>query len=72
MSGQDINYPKLEDLDICGTLPLIERDGIEKINFHYKITPRKFGLEYVEVYVNAKKNILIKPQNSLSQTEFIT
>jgi WD40 repeat protein len=55
INGQDINYPKLEDLDICGTLPLIERVENEKLNYNYKITPRKLGLEYVEVYVNAKK-----------------
>ncbi len=55
LTSQDINYPKLSELDICGTLPLIERNKNEKSDYHYKITPRKLGLESVEVYVNAKK-----------------
>lgn len=55
MNGQDINYPKLSDLDICNALPLVEHIENTESNYFYKITPRKLGLEYVEVYVNDKK-----------------
>lgn len=55
MNGQDINYPKLSDLEICGTLPLVERVESDTSCYHYCITPRKLGLEYAEVYVNDKK-----------------
>lgn len=55
LSGQDINYPKLSDLEICGTLPLVERVESDSTCYHYRITPRKLGVEYVEVYVNDKK-----------------
>ncbi len=54
MSGQEINYPKLSDLDICDALPLIERSETDDRGYNYIITPRKLGLEYIEVYVNAK------------------
>ncbi|MDZ4205550.1 MAG: caspase family protein [Bacteroidales bacterium] len=55
MSGQEINYPKLSGLEICDALPLIEQIEHSEHTFHYKITPRKLPLEYVEVYVNDKK-----------------
>ncbi len=57
MNGQDINYPKLSDLDICDALPLVEQIEDTESNYFYKITPRKLGLEYVEIYVNGKKVI---------------
>ncbi|MDD3861180.1 MAG: caspase family protein, partial [Bacteroidales bacterium] len=55
MSGQDINYPKLQDLEICGTLPIIERLETNTEEYAYRITPQKSGFEYLEVYVNEKK-----------------
>ncbi len=55
MNDRDINYPKLSDLDICGALPLVEPLEENEKNYEYKITPRKYGLEGVEVYVNDKK-----------------
>jgi len=55
MTGQEINYPKLSDLDLCHTLPLIEKIENTGHAYQYKITPRKLGLEQVEVYINNKK-----------------
>jgi len=55
MNGEEINYPKLSDLDICHTLPLIEKIENTGHAYQYKITPRKLGLEQVEVYINNKK-----------------
>jgi WD40 repeat protein len=54
MNGEDINYPKLSDLDICGTLPLVEKISEDDNNYHYKIIPRVYGFEEVEVDVNDK------------------
>jgi WD40 repeat protein len=65
MSGQDINYSKLENLEICGTLPLIERIESNSQDYWYKITPRKSSFEYLEVYVNEKKVFTI-PKSELT------
>ncbi len=54
MTGQKINYEKLSNLPICGTLPLVERVESDTSCYHYRITPRKLGVEFVEVYVNGK------------------
>lgn len=54
MNGQEINYPKLSDLDICGALPLVERINEDSENYHYQITERKLAIDRVEVYVNDK------------------
>jgi WD40 repeat protein len=54
MNGQDINYPKLSELEICGALPLVEKVERGDGHYHYRITPRRLPLEYTEVYVNGK------------------
>ncbi len=54
MNGQEINYPKLADLEICDALPLIEQQEKNDGSFHYTITQRRLPLENVEVYVNDK------------------
>jgi len=61
MSGQDINYPKLSELDICDALPIVERIESEQTDYHYKITPRRLELAYVEVYLNEKKIFTYQP-----------
>ena len=60
MSGQPIQYPKLSELEICGTLPLIEKE--KDAPYHYTITPRKLGLKRVELYVNGKRVMSKKPE----------
>ncbi len=54
MNGQEINYPKLADLEICDALPLIEQQEKNDGKYHYTITQRRLPLENVEVYVNDK------------------
>lgn len=52
MTGQEINYPKLSELDICDALPIVKK--LEKKEYTYTITPRRLPLERAEVYVNDK------------------
>ena len=66
MSGQPILYPKLSELEICGTLPLIEKT--EDAPYHYTITPRKLGIKRVEVYVNGKR-VMMKSPEELNKKE---
>jgi hypothetical protein len=66
MSGQPILYPKLSELEICGTLPLIEKK--EDGPYHYTITPRKLGLKRVELYVNGKR-VMMKSKEELKKKE---
>ena len=66
MSGQTINYKKLSELDICGTLPLIDTVSKNDKGYHYKITPRKYPLERLELKVNNKIVTTIMP-NKLSK-----
>ncbi len=49
-----INYPKLEDLEICGTTPLVEKLDNEKGLYSYSINPRNSEFDHVEVYINDK------------------
>jgi WD40 repeat protein len=66
MSGQPIQYPKLSDLEICGTLPLIEK--VKDSLYHYTITPRKLGLKRVELYINGKR-VMSKKREELKKVE---
>lgn len=66
MSGQEINYPKLEDLEICDALPLIEQAEKDDGNYHFSIVQRRLPLESVEVYVNDKRVMTI-PAEELSK-----
>jgi hypothetical protein len=68
MSGQPILYPKLSELEICGTLPLIEKK--EDGPYHYTITPRKLGLKRVEVYVNGKRVMMKSPEELNKKEEY--
>ncbi|MBS4012130.1 MAG: hypothetical protein KGZ97_00010 [Bacteroidetes bacterium] len=68
MNGEDINYPKLSDLQICDALPIVERIESEKVHYHYKITTRRLGLEYVEVYINGKK-VYTFQKNDLTESK---
>ena len=66
MSGQPIQYPKLSELEICGTLPLIEK--VKDSLYHYTITPRKLGLKRVELYINGKR-VMSKKREELKKVE---
>ncbi len=62
MSGQPIHYKKLSELDICGTLPLIDTISKNDKGYHYKITPRKYPLERLELKINNKNVLTIQPE----------
>ena len=66
MSGHDINYKKLRELDICGTLPLIDTVSKNDKGYHYKITSRKYPLERLELQVN-NKNVITIQSNRLTK-----
>jgi WD40 repeat protein len=55
MNKEEINYPKLSELDICEALPIVERIVNDQFTYSFKITQRKLKLQYVEVYVNDKR-----------------
>ncbi|MFC2129509.1 caspase family protein [Bacteroidota bacterium] len=66
LSGEEVNYPGLSDMEICGVLPLIEALDNDPSKYNYKITPRKQDLASVEVYVNEKR-IKTIPKNLLEK-----
>jgi len=68
MSGQPIQYPKLSELEICGTLPLIEK--VKDSLYHYIIIPRKLGLKRVELYINGKRVMSKKPEELKKVEEY--
>jgi WD40 repeat protein len=73
MNGEEINYPRLSELDICEALPLIEKLDADQHAYRYKITQRKLGLHHVEVYINDKKvyTISINELKSEGNTYFL-
>ncbi|MHB1279463.1 MAG: WD40 domain-containing protein, partial [Bacteroidia bacterium] len=61
---QEINYPRLADLELCGTLPVIipQSGGVNP--FQFQITPRAAEIEEVQIYVNERLTKTI-PKSSL-------
>jgi WD40 repeat protein len=55
MKGEDINFPKLYDLEICDVFPEIREMPAEDHFFHYKILPRKKKIESIEIWLNDKR-----------------
>ena len=51
---QEIAYPRLAELEICGTLPIIIPQSGEVDHFQFQITQRAAEIEVVEVYVNKR------------------
>lgn len=54
MRGQDINYPEISELDICGSMPIIEEVETDNQDFSFRIQARSSNFEFIEVYVNDK------------------
>jgi WD40 repeat protein len=54
MRGDEINYPKLSELNICDLFPEIEQIESTR-DYQYKITQRGSPVEFIEVYINDKK-----------------
>lgn len=63
MNGQTIGGKKLSDLDICGTLPIIEKIEMHDDGCHYKVTPYKAGIKTVELYINGLRVKEYLPSN---------
>ena len=63
MNGQTIGGKKLSDLEICGTLPIIEKIEMHDDGCHYKVTPRKAGIKTVELYINGLRVKEYLPSN---------
>jgi len=63
MNGQTIGGKKLSDLDICGTLPIIEKIEMHDDGYHYKVTPRKAGIKTVDLYINGLRVKEYLPSN---------
>lgn len=54
MSHQEIHYPKLSDLDLCGALPSIESVD-DNEGYHFLIRPGSLGFNSIDLYINDKK-----------------
>jgi WD40 repeat protein len=65
MKGEDINFPKLYDLEICNVFPEIREMPAEDHFFHYHILPRRKKIESIEIWLNDKR-IRSIPADSLS------
>lgn len=61
---QEISYPRLFDLELCGTLPVITPQSGGVNPFLFQITPRAAEIEEVEIYVNDRLTKTI-PKSSL-------
>jgi WD40 repeat protein len=55
MNGEDINFPKLSDLEICDVFPEIESMPEDEHYFRFRIQPRKIDVQSIEVWLNNKR-----------------
>jgi hypothetical protein len=55
MNGEDINFPKLSDLEICDVFPEIQELPQEDTYFHFRILPRNKKIESLEIWLNNKR-----------------
>ncbi len=54
LNGEDINYKKLSDLDICGALPIIEKTNESPDGWEFSIEQRRWPIVRLEVMVDGK------------------
>ncbi len=52
MKGEPINAKTLNELDICAFTPKVEKIDIQKEGYHFKILPRRGGLQETALYIN--------------------
>lgn len=62
-----INYKKLSELEICGTLPLVEKLEHPDQDYHFKLTERKFLLDRVILKINDKP-VITRNADQLKKT----
>ncbi len=63
-----IDYPRLAELELCGTLPEVKPNYIKQGDFQFQITQRAAEVEEVEVYVNHRLTKTI-PKSSLKTVD---
>ena len=61
INGEDINYKKLSDLDICGALPLIEKIKEANEGWEFSIEKRRWDITRLEIKVDGKTVKTILP-----------
>jgi WD40 repeat protein len=61
LNGEDINYKKLSDLDICGALPIIEKTNESASGWEFNIEQRRWPIVRLEVMVDGKTVKTISP-----------
>lgn len=54
VNGEDINYSKLSDLDICGALPIIKKLEENDIGWKFQVEQRRWPVVRVDVKVDGK------------------
>ncbi len=61
LNGEDINYKKLSDLEICGALPLIEKIKEANEGWEFSIEKRRWDITRLEIKVDGKTVKTILP-----------
>ena len=54
VNGEDINYPKLSEIDICGALPLIEKTEENEGGWKFQLEQRRWPVVRIDVKVDGK------------------
>jgi WD40 repeat protein/uncharacterized caspase-like protein len=67
-SGESIDSKTLDDLDICGIIPIVKRLNDSLINYRFLITPQRGGLGKTVLFVNDFPIKTYRPDNLLKTT----
>jgi hypothetical protein len=54
VAGEDINYKGINDIDICGSLPLVQLLSENKENWNFKLKCRLWPINRVELKIDGK------------------
>ena len=64
VNGEDINYPKLSEIDICGALPIIEKTEENDGGWKFQLEQRRWPVVRIDVKVDGK-TVKSIPSNQL-------
>lgn len=64
VNREDINYPKLSEIDICGALPIIEKTEENQGGWKFQLEQRRWPIVRVDVKVDGK-TVKSIPSNQL-------
>ena len=64
INGEDINYPKLSEIDICGALPIIEKTEENEGGWKFQLEQRRWPVVRIDVKVDGK-TVKSIPSNQL-------